>query len=439
MTARLLLLLLVITMGSLLFDLELSLGPGLSVKNACLYLIVLSIAIEGAVRRNIEFKLWQVFLPFILLISYATLSWFMVAFIIDRPGYSSLRSFIGLKSQLYDQFLILAAFFYGLRSSDDAIWLGKRVLVMVILTNVITFIDVMNLPDLGLITIREDGRVNGPVGESNQYGAYLAFFLPAIAGMMFATKGRQRLFFFFGAIISFLALITTVSRGAFVALSVGGLAGYMIFRRFIPGRTVALAVVGMGALLILGIVAAYLAGFGDLIWDRVVVQSSGGGQEVSSGRGVIWMQSLLRMADEPVSLLTGFGWDTYRILMKHGFAPHNTYLGYFFELGFMGLALLFAVILAVVLVTRAAIGWSVEPVRSQLIGFTFGLLSLAVAIIFVELHAAWLFIWAYVGVILRLVVSAGQETGSPDAVDVRSEHEQIDYPRAPAILGQGPK
>ena len=70
---------------------------------------------------------------------------------------------------------------------------------------------------VGDIEQRGDGRVQGAVGESNQYGAFVALSLPAIVAMVTITRGMWRIFWMAASVITAAALVMTVSRGAFVA------------------------------------------------------------------------------------------------------------------------------------------------------------------------------------------------------------------------------
>ena len=48
------------------------------------------------------------------------------------------------------------------------------------------------------------------------------------------------------------------------------------------------------------------------------------------------------MFRNPVTLFTGYGWYSYDELREMSYAPHNTYLKVFFELGAIGLLLVLA-------------------------------------------------------------------------------------------------
>ena len=177
MTRVLLALLFFVMLGAVLLHLDLSLAPGLSVKNAFLYLILIGIIIDAALRRNRDLELLSVSVPYALCIVYAIFTWVMILVLIDYPRYNAVRSFVSLKSNLGDHLVVFLVFFYGVLHAKDARGLMKTILWIVLLANLISVMDALDMPDLSLIGQREDGRVSGPMGESNQYAAYLALFI----------------------------------------------------------------------------------------------------------------------------------------------------------------------------------------------------------------------------------------------------------------------
>ena len=106
-----------------------------------------------------------------------------------------------------------------------------------------------------------------------------------------------------------------------------------------------------------------------------------------------------------MTLITGYGWDTYVYMPEFNLAPHNTYLKIFFELGLIGVGLVFMALVNVLRAARAGIKFADDATRTMLIAFTFGFLCLMVAIFFVDLTTPWLFIWAYTGAAMRLARS----------------------------------
>jgi O-antigen ligase len=135
---------------------------------------------------------------------------------------------------------------------------------------------------------------------------------------------------------------------------------------------------------------------------------------LSSGRLWIWGQALQLQLSNPWTLIVGFGWDTFKSM--NPLASHNTFLTYFFELGFVGLFLYLVLVLNVIGVMRRAAenAGSDSPERAALIGFVAGFVSLCTAVAFVNLAQAWLFIWGYVGLMLRIAVTVAAEKRHDD-------------------------
>ena len=93
----LLFLLFFILLAAPTLGLDLSLAPGLSVKNAFLYLVFLGTAIDTAIRRNRSFEAGSVVIPYALCFAYAIYTWLVIVLVIDYPGYSRLSSLVILK------------------------------------------------------------------------------------------------------------------------------------------------------------------------------------------------------------------------------------------------------------------------------------------------------------------------------------------------------
>jgi hypothetical protein len=159
--------------------LDLGLAPGISIKNAMLYVAFSAIAIESAMARNRNVELLPVILPYALLILYAILTWLFIVLFMEDPYYSPRTTLIRLKIKLVDQFLILLVFFYGVINWKDALWLLKALIWVMIIGCLITILDTFNIPDLGIITARDrDGRIEGIIGSAAEFGGLLAFVLP---------------------------------------------------------------------------------------------------------------------------------------------------------------------------------------------------------------------------------------------------------------------
>src|SRR5690606_5087999 len=82
------------------------------------------------------------------------------------------------------------------------------------------------------------GRMQGVMGESNQYAAFVTSFLPALIAAVMWSRGVRRLVWFVGLLISTGAMIMAVSRGAFVAVIVSGIWGAILLRKHISAEKV---------------------------------------------------------------------------------------------------------------------------------------------------------------------------------------------------------
>jgi O-antigen ligase len=145
---------------------------------------------------------------------------------------------------------------------------------------------------------------------------------------------------------------------------------------------------------------------GSTITRRLVGQSqSVDVGEVSSGRTAIWTEAIRTMVENPITLLTGYGWDVYAV-MPFRYATHNYYLGVWFDLGIVCLALIVFILARSVINAFHAVPAANREVGTQLLAFVFGILGVAVAIFFVDMWRPWAYIWLYVGAILRLSLFA---------------------------------
>ena len=320
-----------------------------------------------------------------------------------------------------DNLVFFLVFFYGVLNSKDALWLLKMMIWIVIVGNIITVVDGLNLPDLGLINERGDGRIGGPIGESNQYAAFLAMFLPAALGLALVEQGKRRAFAILGFVLSALAFLMTGSRGGIVGVVVGATLGAVFLRQFITGKAIVSAIGGLVALAFVGVGALYIAGYGDMLYERIVgLSTTGDSYALSSGRTVIWGLALEKMFEQPLTLITGYGWDTYRHFPDFNLAPHNGYLKIFFELGLIGLLLVLVAFANIFRVAREGLRRAESEAAIMLFAFVFGLISILVAVFFVDLTTPWIFIWAYVGAAMRLAILQGESL-----VPRTSHHHQI--------------
>lgn len=381
-----------------MFDLGFSFGRGLSIKNLYLYFIVAMIALDTALKPgDFKFTDLDIHVPFALLICYAILSWALSAAF--SPVYPALESLIALKGGLVDHYLFFLAFRYGVRAQKDFLWLLRAIVGTLLASSIFTLVDFLDIPDFGIIgTYR--GRVEGPIGAANQYGALLGFLLPLAIVLAPSRWGVGRIAWYLGILASALLLVATGSRGAYIALPLGAVVAALYLRSYLDmGRVARLA--GLALLVTMVVGAAYALLRGDVLESIIYKTTAGDIGVVSSGRTDIWRAGLLVMSEWPLSFMVGLGWNAWAIsgIWK---SAHNIYLNHLFELGLIGLSLF--VYLLHNLFRRARRLVAVGDIRLQplVIAYVISLSVICIAILFSPIPSIWTTIWAITGTVFGL-------------------------------------
>ena len=398
-------------MADRMFGWELNLAPGLSLKNALLYSILLVIGMQAARRRQrVLIDLPHIHLFFGLFILIALLSWTANVLVGMYFDYPTLTRLMLWKGSLLDHYLFFLLFFLGVRSEQEFLWLQKWLLFFVVMASIATVLDAYDMPDLGFIETRGDGRVQGPLGQANSYGMFNAFFLPMLVARALNERGGWRRFFSVGALFTFWALLLTVSRGSMLALLLGSLFSVLFLHQHLNAVQVK-RVIGFGLVALICVALLLGRDYVDLILERTVgAADTGDAFEMTSGRTWIWSRALGMMVSEPWTIFTGFGWGTSGQAL--GIAMHNAYLEHFFELGIFGLLAFVGLLLSILYWTKRAIDSSPpgNPLSPQVIAFFFGFAALSIGIASGTLYSPFYFIWAYTGLAMRaaaiLLVSA---------------------------------
>ena len=159
----------------------------------------------------------------------------------DRPDdrLPALRpDVLGLPAEepLVDQMLFFLVFFYGLRSNEDALTVLKVLLLAWAVSHILAVLDATGIFHIGDIEQRSDGRVQGAIGESNQYGAFVAFLCRRSSRWWRSRAACGGSFWLVASLITAATLLMTVSRGAFVATAFATMYGVWLFRRYMPAR-----------------------------------------------------------------------------------------------------------------------------------------------------------------------------------------------------------
>ena len=384
---------------------DMSLGPGLSPKNAVLYMIALAMFFRLSLTGNQpRARLPMLQAAFAVWIAYATLSFVSCCLIIHYTSYDIKDSGILLKAQLYDAALFCFTVFYGVENEADFKALARVLVAAIGLSSIFTLTDVVGVTHLGAkvgTTGAEADRVFGMFGHANETGALLVCMLPAMGAVAMASRGPARLWWYACAFTTLTVLVLTVSRGSYVAVVVGYGAAAFMCRRYLPLSKVAAwaAMCATGVIVLVALVSAVVPNVGEVVVGRMLGQSGAIDiTEVSSGRTNIWANTLDHMMDEPLTFLTGFGWNVYDT--RFVYATHNYYLDLLFNLGLIGLLAFVAILFQAVKTARAAVDLASEEMRPYMIALVFGIVGLGVNIMFTNLSKAWPYIWLYMGMTL---------------------------------------
>lgn len=405
------------------FGWTLSLAPGLSVKNAILYLIMLALAARIVVRGGTRLELPQVHLWFGVLIAYATLTWLGAGLVLRYEGYTLVGSGIDLKAFLLDNAVVFVLYLYGTRTLADAKFLLTCVLLAVAAANAIAIGNVAGLFQIGTTTVGTEGnlagRVFGAFGHANETAALTVCLLPAYVAAAFSSRGMARLFWALAGTVSATLMIMTGSRGAFVGFALAAVFGSYLCRSIISWRRAATLVVIIGAVAV-PVLALTSIKFGGILTERVTELILSPATS-SDERLYIWRPILDKMMANPATLITGFGWDTYDV-MGFTYAVHNHYLALWFELGIIGLASYLLVIVQLLITARLAAEHASEETARYLIAFIYGIVGLSGAVFFSQIFKPWLYVWIYSGLTMRMAVialQAAQLTSRNDTVGPR--------------------
>lgn len=410
-----------VTTYSNVFGNGLTLGPGLSAKNALAYLAAMLLILESAMGRSLKIELRALQICFAVLIGYAALTVVIASGVVKYERYDLIGSIIQLKSSLLDWAVFFLAFFYGTRTAEEAEGLIKVLLIGFGLANVYTIANVVGVAQFGLDTVGFDvdsgaSRVNGVFGHANETGTLITCLLPAYIPVVESARGYRKYLWIALMMSSAVVLFMTGSRGALVGLLLGGVWAAIICRRYMSWRKTV-----RWASIILGILIPITIFVGVRYWDMLVNRftdvSLVSASDVTSGRTDIWAQAFGRMMANPATFITGYGWNVWS-LMGFDFVAHNQYVSIWFELGLIGLISFIMIFRYAVVTALSAAAVADAKARSYMVAFVFGMLGLCASLFFATLFIPWFFIWPFVGLSMRYAVSIVARRKQADALQL---------------------
>ena len=389
-----------------IFGVSLSLGAGVSVKNLLVYMGAGWLLLQSALGRPVKVELQTIQTCFAVLILYAAVTMFIASGIIHYPGYKLSNSAIVLKASLIDWIVYFLVFFYGARTIADARTFLKLFLFILSLGNLFTIAKA-----LGIISFGADiwgsgddtvSRVNGVFGDANETGTMIACLLPVYISVILSAKGFGKIVWVACTTFSAIVMFMAASRGALVGLILGSLWAAYLCRRYLSFR---LAFKWGSIIFAIAAIAAVVAGgsYLELYIHRFTGVSVASAADVSSGRSDIWARGLEAMMNSPVSLITGFGWDTWSV-MGFSYVAHNHYLLLWFELGLVGIVCLLLILGQLVTTALATVAVADSPDRDYIVAFVFSFLILGIGVFFVLLAKPWFYLWSFIGLAMRYTV-----------------------------------
>ena len=399
MIRYLLMILYVLSAGEATFELDLGIGLGLSATNLLLYALIFTILARAALTTtDIQIPLLGVHVAFGVLAAYAAISWSLNS--LFDPTYPSWKGLMTLKNEIVDNFLFFLVFFFGANSYEDAKKIFLFALHLVAIMTVLTIVDASTPINLGIMGQDADGRVSGPIGSSNQYGTFMAFFVPIFAAMAMGSKGVARIGWWLIFLSGFALLIASGSRGTYVGMLTAVVVGVKFIAPFFERRAIRRVGLQMAAVLLLITVSVALTNL-ELVADRLEQSTSTNIDELSSGRSAIWRATILVQAEEPYTFFYGMGWNSHE---NSGIwkSAHNTYLLFLYELGVIGVIMFLVVLASIVMQIRVLVMRTEGKERILMSGVAFGFFGVIVAIFFLDLYSPWFYIWSFLGMSLRI-------------------------------------
>jgi hypothetical protein len=381
------------------------LGPGLSVKNAMLYVAVVVLVFRMALSGGFRLRMPGLHVAWAVWIGYAVLTWLAVSLIFKYHGYNPILSAMAIKAELVDYALFCFVAFYGVQSEDDFRFVLRTLMAAIAISSILTLTDLEGITNLGMrVGDRgaEADRVFGAFGHANETGSLLSCMLPGLVAMTMSSRGFWRAFWLAGTAASAAVFILTVSRGSYVAVIIAyPIAAYLLRGLIPPGRIVAWSFGAIGAVIVGMVIAAVVnpAAVASIA-DRVLGIGSMGISEASSGRSDIWGMAVAEMMESPLTLLTGFGWNAWST-MPTIFVLHNTYLDQWFNLGVLGVAAYAGIEYLTITAAKRAAATSTGPMQRDMIAYVFGMSALAIAVFFQNLYTPRPYLWMYAGLVMR--------------------------------------
>src|ERR1700686_218335 len=138
------------------------LAPGLSVKNALLYMIASGLLVRFIVKGGFSLKLPRIHLAFAALFTYAILSLVAITVVTHYPPrYDVVEAVYRLKGDMLDPALYFFLFFYAIRTRQEAQTVLMVLLITIGVANSIAVADAVGVLHIGELRYGAEGDTEG--------------------------------------------------------------------------------------------------------------------------------------------------------------------------------------------------------------------------------------------------------------------------------------
>ena len=183
--------------------------------------------------------------------------------------------------------------------------------------------------------------------------------------------------------------------------------GAIYLRRYISAQILMRATMAVLIITAIAIAVVLSTDYGSRIEARLSTgMATGDVETLSSGRTAFWSAALGKMAEHPISFLTGLGWEAFYQTIGHHYATHSVYIDRLYNLGAIGLALCLFSYTNAIITARRGLNSASDQVAPFLIAAIVGMASFMIAMAFSDIHGAALYVWPYMALVLRLAVSS---------------------------------
>jgi putative inorganic carbon (HCO3(-)) transporter len=274
------------------------LAPGLNGTNMLIMLGLGTAALQAG-REKIKFVDWPPGSNLVIAFGvYTALSAFTI--LQHTGGGSLLRTEILSYKSWIDQFIIYLILVALIRDKDDA----KRAVIYIMIGSMAVVIHTIPemLEKMGRSSI-EKSRILGPQMQSNNFGGFVAYsLLPLLAFFLVFIKDIRAWMLTPYFILALKVLLTTFSRGAYVAMAAGGfLVGYYRGKLFLLAAVIlSICVVIAFPSVVPGSIAARMGG---LVGVESAASSAPEEEKLdksSSARFIMWQAAGQMMMESPI-------------------------------------------------------------------------------------------------------------------------------------------